>query len=96
MKKAGAGKWLTDKPGAGKLAVAGDELTVGLLRKQQMGDAGDQQGIADAEDESRYNGVEHGGDEKLSKCHGSTFQADLVEQIRLANLVKQTWSNKFS
>ena len=46
------GERLPDECRADRLAVPHDELTVSLVAHRQVGDTGDEQGIADAQDKA--------------------------------------------
>ena len=59
MEVARAGKWLPDDARADDLAIPRDELSVGLVGKDQLRQPGDHQRIDDPQQNRRHDGHQH-------------------------------------
>ena len=71
MEVARAGEGLADEMRANQVAVARDELAFSLLWEEDVSEAGNDERVADAQQNGGDESVENGGDEKF--FHGGSL-----------------------
>ena len=71
MEVGGGGEALADEMRADELAIALNELAVGLAVEERLREAGDDEGVEDAEEDGGDDGVEDGGEDVTT--HGESL-----------------------